>query len=351
MSKKFNFFENIFELSETKNKEDLPNEWEFIIRHESIKKSKLCICNCKIKNYSIFVNKLNKHFIHCGDCCRKQLNLKYSNENIIFRLFNQETIYSKQQYEIIKDIFKYSQEVIYNLINSLDNMKYHRLHKMKDLVNYMIENKEEIILDNNIKYTLINLSKKMNWYENKLDERRNNQEQEIQKIKEKQEIQKQLIEQQKQERSFQEQKQQQMKAIEEQNEQKIKEELNKNLFIKYHTYLSNILEEHEYIKQSNTRQIYKFSDQYKTKEKALLAIEKIFVTHYNKFISSFDINRYVSWHKKNFEDENFSCCYIKETFFEKYNKQYYQIDDLMNLRNKLYCECKDIIETYNKQLV
>jgi hypothetical protein len=80
----------------------------------------------------------------------------------------------------------------------------------------MIENKEEIILDNNIKYILINLSKKINWYENKLDERRINQEQEIQKIKEKQEIQKQLIEQQKQERFFQEQKQQKMKAIEEQ---------------------------------------------------------------------------------------------------------------------------------------
>jgi len=49
MSKKFNFLENIFELSETQNKEELPNEWEFIIRHQCVDKSKTCVCNCKIK--------------------------------------------------------------------------------------------------------------------------------------------------------------------------------------------------------------------------------------------------------------------------------------------------------------
>jgi L-rhamnose mutarotase len=111
MSKKFNFLENIFELSETQNKEELPNEWEFIIRHQGVEKSKTCVCNCKIKNYSIFINRLNKHFIYCGDCCRKQLKFKCSKENVIFRLFNHG--YPKQQYDIIKDIFKYSQNVIY----------------------------------------------------------------------------------------------------------------------------------------------------------------------------------------------------------------------------------------------
>ncbi len=155
MSKKFNFLENIFELSETQNKEELHNEWEFIIRHQGVDKSKTCVCNCKIKNYSIFINRLNKHFIYCGDCCRKQLKLKCSKENVIFRLFNHD--YPKQQYDIIKDIFKYSQNVIYNLINNLDNMKYHKLHKMKDLGEYMILNKEDISLEYKTKYTLINL--------------------------------------------------------------------------------------------------------------------------------------------------------------------------------------------------
>ena len=188
MSKKFNFLENIFELSETKNKDELPNEWEFIIRHECVNKSKTCVCNCKIKNYSIFINRLNKHFIYCGDCCRKQLNLKCSKENVIFRLFNHG--YPKQQYDIIKDIFKYSQNVIYNLINNLDNMKYHKLHKMKDLVEYMILNKEDISLEYKTKYTLINLSKKIKWYEEKLEEKKQKQENEIQQIKDEHDIQK-----------------------------------------------------------------------------------------------------------------------------------------------------------------
>ena len=41
-------------------------------------------------------------------------------------------------------------------------MKYHKLHKMKDLVEYMILNKEDISLEYKTKYTLINLSKKLN---------------------------------------------------------------------------------------------------------------------------------------------------------------------------------------------
>jgi hypothetical protein len=188
MSKKFNFLENIFELSETQNKEELPNEWEFIIRHQGVDKSKTCVCNCKIKNYSIFINRLNKHFIYCGDCCRKQLKLKCSKENVIFRLFNHG--YPKQQYDIIKEIFKYSQNVIYNLINNLDNMKYHKLHKMKDLVEYMILNKEDISLEYKTKYTLINLSKKIKWYEEKLEEKKQKQENEIQQIKDEHDIQK-----------------------------------------------------------------------------------------------------------------------------------------------------------------
>jgi hypothetical protein len=65
-------------------------------------------------------------------------------ENVIFRLFNHGN--PKQQYDIIKDIFKYSQNVIYNLINKLDNIKYYKLHKMKDLIEYMILNQEEISL-------------------------------------------------------------------------------------------------------------------------------------------------------------------------------------------------------------
>jgi hypothetical protein len=383
MSKKFNFLENIFKLSETKNKEELPNEWEFIIRHEDMDKSKICVCNCKIKNYSIFINKTNKHFIYCGDCCRKQLRLKCSNENVIFRLFNHEkTIYTKQQYEIIKDIYKYSQDVIDNLINRLDNIKYNRLHKMKDLIDYMITNKADIILDNRTSYTLINLSKKIKWYEIKLEEQKQIEEEkkrkeELMKIYEEQQrkiteeririykeqnktlIEESLKKNEEQKKIFEEQ----TKAIEEQKrifeeqkrnilgenyEKKTNEEINKILFIKYNSYLSNILKEHEYIKQSKLKQLYKFSDQFKKKEKGLLKIEKIFNTHYNKFMLSFDIKHYVSWAQPNFLDEQYCFDYIKNSFIlRKYNKQLYTFDKLMDIRNILYYECKGIIETFN----
>ena len=72
----------------------------------------------------------------------------------------------------------------------LDNMKYHKLHKMKDLGEYMILNKEDISLEYKTKYTLINLSKKIKWYEEKLEEKKQKQENEIQKIKDENNMQK-----------------------------------------------------------------------------------------------------------------------------------------------------------------
>ena len=341
MNKKFNFLEIIFELSETKNKDELPNEWEFIIRHECVNKSKTCVCNCKIKNYSIFINRLNKHFIYCGDCCRKQLNLKCSKENVIFRLFNHH--YPKQQYDIIKDIFKYSCNVIYNFINDLDNMKYHKLHKMKDLIEHMILNKDDIHLDKKTEYTLLNLFKKIEWYEMKLAEKRDHQEKEIKTIKD---VQNQIIKEQNQQKIFEEQQALLVleRALRVEQQQKMKTDYNNMLFKKYHVFLSNILEEHEYIKQSRSKELYKYSEQFKTKEKELIKIERVFNTHYEKFISSFDIKRYVSWNQ--FSDEDYCFCYIKNSFFEKFNKQFYSIDQLMNIRNIVYAECKCIIDEF-----
>ena len=61
---------------------------------------------------------------------------------------------------------------------------------MKDLGEYMILNKEDISLEYKTKYTLINLSKKIKWYEEKLEEKKQKQENEIQKIKDENNMQK-----------------------------------------------------------------------------------------------------------------------------------------------------------------
>ena len=66
-----------------------------------MEKVKICICNCKIKNYSLFINIKNKNAIYCGDSCKNRLKLKESNINIINRLFYKK--YNKQEYELIKD--------------------------------------------------------------------------------------------------------------------------------------------------------------------------------------------------------------------------------------------------------
>ena len=52
------------------------------------------------------------------------------------------------------------------------------------------------------------------------------------------------------------------------------------LFKKYHI-LSNILEEHEYIKQSGSKGLYKYSEQFKTKEIEFKKFVKVFNTHYD----------------------------------------------------------------------
>ncbi len=83
------------------------------------------------------------------------------------------------------------------------------------------------------------------------------------------------------------------RALRVEQQQKMKIDYNNMLFKKYHIFLSNILEEHEYIKQSRSKELYKYSGQFKTKEKELIKMEIVFNTHYEKFISSFDVKRYV----------------------------------------------------------
>ena len=63
-----------------------------------------------------------------------------SNVNIINRLFYKK--YNQQEYELIKDIYKYSKDVLLEFILFLKDLKYYKLYNMKNLITYLIENND-----------------------------------------------------------------------------------------------------------------------------------------------------------------------------------------------------------------
>jgi len=73
MSGKFNF-NNIFQLSQTKLMEELPNEWT-CVKYKAGTVTQ-CICNRTIKNAHYYVNILNGNTLRAGTSCVKRLRLK-----------------------------------------------------------------------------------------------------------------------------------------------------------------------------------------------------------------------------------------------------------------------------------
>ncbi len=92
---------------------------------------------------------------------------------------------------------------------------------------------------------------------NKLAEKRDHQEKEIQKIKDEQYIQNQIIKEQNQQKILEEHQALLVleRALRGEHQHKMKKDYNNMLVKKYHIFLSNILEEHEYIKQSRSKRI------------------------------------------------------------------------------------------------
>jgi hypothetical protein len=70
-------FNKIFELSNTKVKEELPKEWRFLFKEESDSKDKMCICQRKIQYSYIFANMVTSKVLRVGSTCKKNLQLKY----------------------------------------------------------------------------------------------------------------------------------------------------------------------------------------------------------------------------------------------------------------------------------
>lgn len=70
---KYNFEENILEISETNDIKNLPLEWEYVCGGT---KNGHCICNRKIKNISYFFNFKTGHSVMCGSGCMRKLKLR-----------------------------------------------------------------------------------------------------------------------------------------------------------------------------------------------------------------------------------------------------------------------------------
>ena len=169
---KYNFKNNIFELSITKN------EWEFIDKDINIQKT--CICNHIIKkNVYYYFNELTLSYINVGSGCVKKLKLnttkkthnnnlkinKFNEYNNIFNLFDYSIINLLNNKEFLIDkIYNNTIEnnqilinKIYNLIIKTDNENYkNRLNEIILIINRNIINKSIIIFSKDNQYKKFN---------------------------------------------------------------------------------------------------------------------------------------------------------------------------------------------------
>jgi len=120
-------FEKIFELSKTKVKEELPNEWLFLCKEDKKTKERMCICQRKIHHVFIFINKITGALITVGSSCKKKLQLNYPKINKYLHEFLNN---DPGEYGAIENALEFSEElrdeVLYYFEKSLsenDNVK------------------------------------------------------------------------------------------------------------------------------------------------------------------------------------------------------------------------------------
>lgn len=317
---KYNFGENILKLSETQDIKDLPNEWEFITRFEGNEKNKLCVCNCKIKNYTFFINIKNKSIILCGDSCKNKLQLKESNENLIKRLYLK-NIFKKQEYGIIKDIFKYSNDVLFSFINNLKLLDSKQLYDIRMIIDYLIDNNDYFNFE--AKYHKL-LQESVNRIELiKTEDERLKQEIILEQERYKQIILKQV--RLKQERLEQERLKQRNKF------ERLKNKITCKLKERFFIIFKNIIKQHLFLKKYNSNIFSKYqkillqmfqhhedNKKVRINDKELNKIIDILVSYYANFITNFK------------SDE----CNFVNSFYEKYNKKFYHLDELIEIYNK-----------------
>ena len=196
-------FEKIFELSKTKVKEELPNEWLFLCKEDKKTKERMCICQRKIHHVFIFINKITGALITVGSSCKKKLQLNYPKiDKYLHEFLNNDP----GEYGAIENALEFSEElrdeVLYYFEKSLsenDNVKI-----LESISNKLIEVNSIYIKKNINAEILITL---LNRYKNKIKRvKEYNEEQadRIEKIRKERE-EKERLEVEKKERELQQQ--------------------------------------------------------------------------------------------------------------------------------------------------
>jgi hypothetical protein len=106
---RWEFYENIFKLSETKDPDKLPEEWKFIGKAEYSENDGHCVCNnSKVKYAYRFFNIITGSVCICGSVCKKKLKLLTNSSGLNQYLADFLNGSYPSEYTTIKDIYAYS---------------------------------------------------------------------------------------------------------------------------------------------------------------------------------------------------------------------------------------------------
>lgn len=156
----YKFKEHLLKLSKSKSLNRAIKEWVIVSQGKSTYKNNVCICQHKIKNYTLMINPITKHAMYVGDTCSKKFKKnKTGNYCCNDELQNKvNDIFSNGNlgYEIIDDILVYSNEIVIGLTawtakqsnkaKNIDDL--YKLHY--DLID-LIENKYMGFLESELK--------------------------------------------------------------------------------------------------------------------------------------------------------------------------------------------------------
>jgi len=115
----YNFIKNITKLSQTKDSNNLSDEW-ICVSYNRSEDGETCVCNRRIHDVYTFYNKITNNFIYVGSTCMKNLRLKNSLGNIK-KLFSKLESGERGEYEEIIDLLRYSDMVRNQFIEMVNN--------------------------------------------------------------------------------------------------------------------------------------------------------------------------------------------------------------------------------------
>jgi hypothetical protein len=127
-----NFDENLMALSSnTKNIEEAIKEWQKIIELQySKEKKQTCICNHKIQDVCIFLNRYNGNIIFCGTVCSTKLNQEEIDNKTLVKFFKLKNLHNEyRQFATIQEYLDYVKDELNAFIakeiessNNLNNL-------------------------------------------------------------------------------------------------------------------------------------------------------------------------------------------------------------------------------------